>query len=167
MFSKNIFDQLSSEHSELKVLFQKAKDSQQLERKELIDEIESRLVPHARAEEKTLYAALYNNVVSEGDEATQINHAYDQHATVNELLGDLKETAIDDDQWMALLQYIKDYVTHHIEEEERELFDLAKSVLDDKDLEKISEAYNEQKEIFTETVHVVASCKSVGRSREI
>ena len=57
---ETIFEQLKSEHDDLKKLLKKAETASVNERKSLLKAIEEELVPHARAEER-LYTPSFVN----------------------------------------------------------------------------------------------------------
>ena len=63
-----IFSQLQSEHDQLKELLEKATSSTVKERKAILKDIEMELIPHARGEEKTLYAKILENAKEEEED---------------------------------------------------------------------------------------------------
>jgi iron-sulfur cluster repair protein YtfE (RIC family) len=148
----DIFKQLKKEHLEVTSLFEQCKKAAPAERKKLLMKIEAELVPHARAEEKTLYARLYESQSEASGELDRVNEAYEEHALVDKLLKELKGLSVDDEMWLAKLAVIKENVEHHVKEEEQELFDLAKDALDKEEQKEILDEYNEQKEIFEESL---------------
>lgn len=126
----DIFKQLKSEHREVEALFEKIEKADVRKRPQLLSEIEAHLVPHARAEEKTLYALLYERQQGDADrESGQINEAYAEHAVVDKLLKELKQLDPQDETWMGKLKVMKENVEHHVEEEEEDIFELARKLL--------------------------------------
>lgn len=148
MLGNNIFDQLKNEHKNVKSLLTKAESCPTDERKTVLEDIEMELVPHARAEEKTLYAVLLQNAKSSSDEDAEnlANEAYEEHRTVDKLMDDIKACDPKDERWIAMLKVIKENLEHHIEEEENNLFKNAKKLLSESELDEILQAYNNAKE---------------------
>ena len=150
----DIFDQLIDEHDEVKDLLNQATSCPENKRKGLVEAIEEALIPHARAEEKTLYAVLNQRAREEEDvEAMTITEeAYEEHRLVDKLLGDLKEKPVSDSNWLGLLLVIKENIEHHIEEEEDQLFEMADQLLSEEELIEIFENYQDRKEGFKDTL---------------
>lgn len=149
----NIFDQLMAEHQEVQALIRKAEHAPASERKGLLEQIEHSLVPHTRAEEKTLYAVLLR--ASEGDHSDAenvTNDAYEEHHAVDQLMGELKAMDETDEGWLPLLMKIRENIDHHVEDEEGPLFYQARTLLSDADLEQIHDHYKMAKEGFMESL---------------
>lgn len=152
--NQNIFEQLKIEHQEVKSLLKKAEEATESERTALLEEIEHKLIPHARGEEKTLYALLYEKVKdSEEEEAIDLtNEAYEEHRVVDQLMADLKKTDASHETWLAKLTVIKENLEHHIKEEEEELFKKAKKFLSSEEIDELHAAYLSAKERFEESL---------------
>ncbi len=149
---KNIFAQLKAEHQEVKSLLKKAQSCSEDERQDILEKLEMKLIPHARGEEKTLYAALRQTAAEEeeGDALILSEEAYEEHRAVDDLLDELKGIKVSDERWLGLLAVIKENLEHHIEEEEQDLFAQAKSLLNSEELTAIFESYQETREEFEE-----------------
>lgn len=152
--SESIFSQLKDEHDQVKSLLKKAQDCDHSERQNILNEIESELIPHARAEEKTLYSLLLQKAQDqELEEGIELgNEAYEEHRLVDELISTLKTTDVDDDLWLARLNVLQENIEHHIEEEEDELFSFAKKLFSNSELKNLLPAYRESKETYQETL---------------
>ncbi|MFW7380073.1 MAG: hemerythrin domain-containing protein [Oligoflexus sp.] len=127
MKKDSLLDNLKSEHREVEELLNQAEKAPPSQRTKLISEIEKNLVSHARAEEKTVYSLFYANEKSDKSDADNeslnlINEAYEEHHIVDHLLSVLKKIDVRDEAWVAKLKVLKENVTHHVEEEEQELF---------------------------------------------
>ena len=155
MEHNDLFEQLKSEHKDVKELLKKAEDCPQGERKDVLSQIESELVPHARAEEKTLYAVLLENIKQSGnseDAEDLTNEAYEEHRAIDELLGDLKSSSTDDEAWVGKVKVLKENIEHHVDEEENELFEKARKFIEPEKLAQIAQAYNEAKSEYSESL---------------
>jgi len=147
-----IFDQLKTEHEELKDLLEKGESCEAGERKDVLSEIEKNLVPHARGEEKTLYAKLLNasKASKQESENTLTNEAYEEHRVAEELLKELKNMNAREQKWAGLFKVFKENIEHHIEEEEEDLFAAAKELLNEEELEQIYNVYCDMKSQYAE-----------------
>ena len=154
MKTKSIFSQLRNEHNELKELLKKAEDCSESKRSQVLEEIEEHLIPHARGEEKTLYALMRKraNEKDNSDGAELINEAYEEHRVADELMKHLKNVDPSDETWLAHLKVVKENLEHHIEEEEEDLFYKAKKLLSSDDRKGLLEAYLTEKENFSESL---------------
>lgn len=119
-----IFDQLEIEHKGLKKLLKQTEDAKPSERQELFKQICEELVPHARGEEKTIYAVLRERAKKENvEDALDIaNEAYEEHRVADQLVQDLKNLSFDSERWGPVFKVLKENLEHHIEEEESELW---------------------------------------------
>lgn len=153
-FEKNIFDQLKKEHGELEYLLKRAETATGSARRMLVDEIEEHFTPHARSEEKTLYAVLREQAVQlkmvETNEMA--NQAYEEHRMVDDLLIDLKRTETTNESWLSKLKVLKKNIEDHIREEEEQLFSKAKNILSFEEQFRLAEAYKQAKEEFERTM---------------
>jgi hemerythrin-like domain-containing protein len=104
-------------------------------RQELFGRLTFTPTVHEQMEETILYPALKQHA-----EAKDIVlEAYEEHDVVDKVLSDLEATPTDDDSWHAKLKVMSENLHHHIEEEEREMFEQARQVFDGDVLESLGE----------------------------
>lgn len=94
-------------------------------RTRLLDTLTAELNLHELIEEKILYPALEphaeaNEIVREG---------YEEHHVADLVVKELHAMARDDERWGAKFKVLKENIDHHIEEEERKMFRIARAVL--------------------------------------
>ena len=94
-------------------------------RKDLLRMLADELNVHELIEEKVLYPALEphataRDVVLEG---------YEEHHVADVLLNELRELSPRDAKWGAKFKVLRESIEHHIQEEEGEMFRLARAVL--------------------------------------
>ena len=124
--------QLSADHARVKKLFKQydklAKaEADGSERQELASLICAELTAHATAEEEILYPAVREAL----DDATLIDEAEVEHATAKELIAQIQGSTPDDELFDAKVKVLGEYINHHVEEEEGEIFPkVRKSKLD-------------------------------------
>ena len=148
----SILKQLKDEHNEVKSLLKKAEEATEAERSSLLEQIEEKLIPHARGEEKTLYAALLEQEKRKAEDVDLVQEAYEEHRATDSLLSDLKNTAVDYEGWGGKLQVLKENIEHHIKEEEEELFTEARQQFTDAELVDLKEVYLGEKKRFEESL---------------
>ena len=91
------------------------------------------LTIHENIEEEVFYPALI-----EHPEAKDIVlEAMEEHHLVDDIVEQLKDTPFDDEHWGAKFKVTKENVEHHIEEEETEMFKIARQVFSKEVLEEI------------------------------
>jgi len=95
-------------------------------RTELLRRLTAELEVHELIEEQVLYPALAPHrearaIVLEGSQ---------EHHVADVLLGELRRMRKNDERWGAKLKVLQESIEHHIEEEERRMFPIARGVLD-------------------------------------
>lgn len=139
----NIYNYLKKDHQTVADLFDKILSTKSLDkRKVLFDEVTNELLLHAESENATFYAAL------EGHEETAeiIEHAKKEHAEVKEYIAKFRRLSIETEKWMEQFGEFKHSVTHHVEEEEGDIFDKAKKVLSTEEANQLAIDMDEMKQ---------------------
>ena len=99
-------------------------------RKDLLTTFAAEIAAHERKEEKVLYPALKRH-----SEARDIVlEGYQEHHVADVLVGELKNMDPADERWGAKFKVLEESLAHHIEEEERKMFPIARAVLTNEDL---------------------------------
>jgi hypothetical protein len=94
-------------------------------RSELLNTLTAALNVHEAIEEKVLYPALKpyaeaRDIVLEG---------YQEHHVADLIIRELHRLAKNDEKWGAKFKVLEESIAHHIEEEERKMFPIARAVL--------------------------------------
>jgi len=119
---KDILDQLKEEHEEVAELLEQLVKSQRAgERKSALAKIKAALVPHDRAEEKIVYDAVI--ALRDKQPKQDGEEGYLEHALVDKILATLSriENAMSP-EFSAASKVLKELITHHVEEEERNVW---------------------------------------------
>jgi hypothetical protein len=135
---------LEHDHKNVKKLLEEIDETEAnaLEkRRELFERIRHEMQVHEKIEEQIFYPALKDHprakdIVLEG---------YEEHHAVDVLLDELDDVPFDDERWAPKMTVIKENIEHHIEEEEEEMFEKARSILDDSDLARLGEQMEQLK----------------------
>lgn len=112
------------------------------ERRTLFEEFKTEAEAHANAEEQVFYAAL----IEEPDSQEKARHSVSEHKEAADLLEELTEGDMSSSGWLQKFKKLKEALEHHIEEEENEVFALARKVLPDDSLRCMVGDFNERKE---------------------
>lgn len=123
----NIYQYLHRDHEEVSDLFEQVLATNSVsKRTRLLEQIEARLLLHARTEEATFYKALkrFHNMKD------RIGYAVREHHEIKGYMKKLSRLSADSSKWMELFGEFKHSVTHHIAEEEDEVFSKARQLLD-------------------------------------
>jgi hemerythrin superfamily protein len=99
------------------------------ERGEALGSLAAHLAVHEQLEEELLYPA-----VEEADPKT-VRSALDGHRAVDTMVDELRDLPIDEDVWSETFATMRDQLEDHLEEEERDVFDVAERVLGSEGLE--------------------------------
>jgi len=136
---------LSSDHAEVKQMFEEYRqlieDSAADERRgELAGQICSALTVHAEIEEDIFYPALRERLEDE----LLLDQAEVEHASARDLIEQIESMEPDDALYDAKVLVLAEYVEHHVQEEESEIFPQAeKSGID---LEELGAELAERKQ---------------------
>ena len=142
----NAFTLLKTDHEKVAGILEKIDETTERAtkgREELFTQLKSELDVHTRIEEDILYPTL-----EEYEETRAISlEAYEEHAVVKQLLEELSSEPKDDEQWTAKFTVLKENVEHHVEEEEGEMFQKARKVLSEDEIEKLGDRLQEAKRV--------------------
>ncbi len=97
-------------------------------RASLFEQVRTELAIHNAAEERTFYVALAN-AAQDANTVDKVQHSAREHHEVNDLLDTLHDTPISSEFWLEKFGELKHAVTHHVEEEEGEVFAKARQLL--------------------------------------
>lgn len=143
----DIYNYLKKDHRLVADLMEQVVASQEpTEREALFAQIKSELTLHADTEEQTFYKAIEE--ASKAKLVThEMEHAHHEHDEVRQYLESLSTTAVSDPTWIEIFGEFKHAVSHHVEEEEGDVFESAKKYLSDnqaKDLAKEMDSLKKQ-----------------------
>lgn len=129
---------LKRDHQTISTLFREferlAKDDTH-GRKECFARIRQELDVHARIEEELFYPEL----AKVPEVSDLVREAVAEHQLVKDLATEISKLSPDDPDYTAKVTVLRENVEHHVEEEEGEMFPLAKKHLTSERLEKIAD----------------------------
>ena len=140
----NAFQLLKEDHQKVSGIFQQLEPTTERAEKtrtELFARLKEELDIHAKIEESIFYpsikqAAETREIVLEG---------FEEHHVVKMLLKELEAVPVDTEQWTAKLKVLQENVEHHVEEEEGEMFQKARGVLSEEQINDLGARMEEEK----------------------
>ncbi|MGH8761821.1 MAG: hemerythrin domain-containing protein [Nitrosospira sp.] len=139
---------LTEDHSKVKKMFKefeklcKKKEKDQKGKEALASQICNELTVHAQLEEEIFYPAVREAINDDG----LMNEAMVEHASAKDLIAQIQSMKAFDPMYDALVTVLGEYVNHHIEEEQNEIFPKAKKSR--MDLEEIGLEIAERKAVL-------------------
>jgi hemerythrin superfamily protein len=137
----DILDTLAEEHEVVAALLQDLVDGKSsAQRASTLKQIKKNLVPHARAEEDILYKALLR--VKNKDAKTEGEEGFIEHSLVDFLLktlGGMRDKM--SPRFGAGAKVLQEIVTHHVREEESDVFSDARDNFPSEQRQKMNRAY--------------------------
>jgi hemerythrin superfamily protein len=116
----NAIDLLKKQHRRVEELFEEFEslgDGARKGKERLCREIADQLAVHAEIEEKIFYPEAKQKDVEE-----ILRRSVEEHLAMKRTLADLIEADVEDAQFDARMQVLKELVEHHVGEEEKDLF---------------------------------------------
>src|SRR6476469_6640743 len=139
----NAIELLKQDHDKVEHLFQKVK-GEQGEKQQLAEKIRTELEVHTQIEEQVFYPYLLEN----GDEEIQdlVKEGIEEHRQAKTLLKQIAGLSDDSESLDPKLQVLMEDVTHHVQEEEGELFPLIREQFDEETLNDLGQDLKELKD---------------------
>jgi hemerythrin-like domain-containing protein len=134
----NPIKMLTTDHEKIKKLLRELDSTTERAvktRAELYATIKGELTVHEMIEEEIFYPALKDH-----PKATDIVlEGYEEHHVVNTVMAELEDTDVSDETWGAKAKVMRENVEHHIDEEESEMFQKARKIFDDRELDELGD----------------------------
>lgn len=130
---------LKDDHKKVKALLEtleKTTERAAKRRVTLLGQIDKELTIHTNIEETIFYPA-FRDAVSKRDDREMYFEALEEHHVVKLVLPEIKETDPSSEPFAAKAKVLKELVTHHAKEEERDMFPEARKVLDRDELKQL------------------------------
>ena len=135
---------LMTDHEEVETLFkqfQKVKNDG-AGKTDIVEQICKALTVHAEIEEEIFYPAARDALAEKGEDL--LDEAEVEHASIKSLVEQLQDADPDDELFDAKVKVLCEYVSHHVKEEEGEMFPRIKKT--GLDLEELGAELMERKQ---------------------
>lgn len=140
--SQTIFEELRQDHQVQRELLDRLAETSGSEqvRQQDFERLKAELTHHAAAEEKHFYAQLMTVDLTQ----EKARHSVAEHHDIDEQVELLEETDFSSPQWLPRLKDLKHLVTHHLDEEEQEVFQMAGKALTDRQKTEFGDQYRNE-----------------------
>ncbi|MHB0776963.1 hemerythrin domain-containing protein [Halomonas sp. WWR20] len=137
----NAIELLTEDHEKVRGLLAQLVGSTERaskKRPELLDKIELEVRVHTQIEEEIFYPSFKESNGKENDR--MYYEAWEEHRAVEELvLPDLKKTDPASTQFSGRAKVLKELLEHHMEEEEEDMFEMARKSMSENQLNELGE----------------------------
>ncbi len=139
-----IFEALRKDHEIQRELLDKLIETSgdTPERREIWKRLKKELQIHEDAEERNFYIPLIDKDLTQ----EKARHSIAEHHDIDEMIEQMEETEFSSTGWLTLAKSLKEIVTHHLDEEEHEIFQLAGKALTDSQKTSLASEYKKEME---------------------
>lgn len=144
----NAITLLKNDHRTVEDLFEEYEHARRNDRKQaLVQQICEELTVHALLEEQEFYPPAQQAL---GEDKDLVEEAQVEHASLKWLIAQLESEAPDSELYAAKVTVLKEYVQHHVKEEEKEMFPKLRKT--DLDLDALGQTLFEAKKKLQQSV---------------
>ncbi|MBA2336073.1 MAG: hemerythrin domain-containing protein [Pyrinomonadaceae bacterium] len=142
----NAIELLKADHDVVDKLFQKVKATEDSEHPAIFEKIKAELDVHTHIEE-TIY---YPKLIEEGDEELKdiVLEGIEEHRQAKMFLRELAALSDESEKFDPKLKVLMEDITHHVQEEEAEMFPMVEEQFDSAVLEELGTEMEEEKMKF-------------------
>jgi hemerythrin-like domain-containing protein len=138
----DVVELILADHREFETLLRALRDRTE-DRAARLTELADLLVAHAEAEEDEVYPRLKRQAP---DEAEEIDHGAEEHADGHAALLALQQVDnTDDETFEEALEELSETITHHLDEEERDVLNAAREEVPDDLRAELGRAFRERR----------------------
>jgi hemerythrin-like domain-containing protein len=139
--ANEFLNHLKKEHKEVRDILEQLENGDG-NKEELFMKLKRELFPHLKAEEKVFYSALLKKEGAREDTL----ESCEEHQLSEKFFKEMEKISPSDERWNAKLKVLKELITHHMEEEERNLFKVAQKELGKDEFSTIQEKFEKESE---------------------
>lgn len=135
----NIFEALRNDHDRQRELVEELMNTvgDSDERRQIFDELRAELAAHADNEERYFYVPLIAHDLTQ-DKA---RHSIAEHKELDDFVEQLESYERSAPQWIQTAEELRHRLVHHLDEEEREIFQVAGKALSDEEKTTLAAEY--------------------------
>jgi len=139
---------LKADHQKVKKLMgelEKTTERGVKTREELFNKLVGELTVHEKIEEQIFYPRV-RDAAKTKEVKDIVAESFEEHHFVNVVIGEIKDTPFDAEEWAAKFSVMKENIEHHaFEEEEGEMFPKVQKLFDKDELEQMGTEMEELK----------------------
>jgi hemerythrin superfamily protein len=140
----NAIELLKTDHNTVSRLFQKVKATEESEHKELFEQIREELEIHTHIEETIFYP----KVKEEKELEDLVLEGIEEHHQAKIFLRELSALTEESEKFEPKLKVLMEDITHHVQEEEGEMFPKIEEIFDEATLEELGAEMEKEKQSF-------------------
>lgn len=137
----NIFEVLKTDHDRHRDMLEELADAKRKDRGELFEAFRVEVSAHAAAEEESLYATM----LADPKLRDEGRHSVAEHKELDDLFGELQELKPENEAWGKKFEEMRHRYTHHIDEEEEEMFPAAEKHFTTEKAEELGKKFDRRK----------------------
>ncbi len=136
---QTVFEALRADHEIQRALVDELVQTEGAsdERSEVFDRLKTELAAHADAEERFFYIPMMEFDLTQ----EKARHSVAEHHELDELVETLEETDMSSPSWLKTAKDLRERLTHHLDEEEHEVFQMAGKVLTESQKLELASSY--------------------------
>lgn len=121
---------LKSDHTKVDALFKQYEKARAPQKEKLAQTICQELKVHTQIEEEIFYPALRAAATQKDEIEDLLDEAKVEHNSAKQLIAEIEAGSAGDDLFDAKVKVLGEYIRHHVKEEHRDIFPLARKRLD-------------------------------------
>jgi hemerythrin-like domain-containing protein len=135
----NIFEALRADHDRQRDLVERlmATEGDSADRREVFGRLKVELEAHAGAEERYFYVPLMEHDLTQ----EKARHSIAEHKELDDYVEQLEGYDMSAPQWLQTAERLTHRLTHHLDEEEHEVFQMAGKALTEDEKREFAEGY--------------------------
>lgn len=130
----NAIDMLKAQHRQVERLFNEIRKANGQEKQQLFFELADSLAIHTTIEERHFYPTVRAAQTEE-----LVEESYEEHLEAKRTLAELLDMKVSSREFDEKIQVLEEQITHHVGEEEDELFPKVERLLDQDQLEGVGQ----------------------------
>ncbi len=142
----DVLKEIKKEHDDFREQITKIENASGKEKKKLFDELYADIKGHHEAEERVVFPDVKDRAEEEGKDT--VREMIEEHSLAAYQFSVVEKTGIDNETWDAKFSVLKEVLTHHLDEEEKEFFKLAKETLKKDEREEKYDPFENTQEEF-------------------
>ena len=142
----NAIELLKEDHDKVDKLFQKVKANEDADHRDTFEKIKAELEVHTHIEETIFYP----KVKEDGDEELKkiVLEGVEEHHQAKMFLRELSNLVEDSEKFQPKLKVLMEDVSHHVMEEEGEMFPMIEKQFDESTLQTLGQEMEKEKQAF-------------------
>src|SRR5262245_66477777 len=145
----NVLTILKKDHSTVRSLFNRysrAGKSAHEKKLEIFEQIRRELQIHSRAEEEIFYPTI--KAINGTESRKLVTEALKEHKNVDELLTQISRLKATDKSFDEMIETLFEYVDHHVEQEEGEIFQFVAENYSEEELNDLGAQIEQRKKVL-------------------